>query len=280
MGAPQLTRRALLLRAVTTTAGLGLLAVGCAPGAPSAPAARGATPAPVDNPRKGGVLTWGQWDRNDDIDPALSSGAAALEIVTNVLEPLVAIDADEKVYPYLASSWTSDADFKTWTFTLRDDVTFHDGSRLDSSAVKRSWDRIIDPATKAAGVVSLFGPINEIQAPDPRTVVVTFKDPFPLFPVQIWRPYFGILSPKQLDAVKPGEKLASLVGSGPYRWAGRSADGVISLEANPDHAWGPPALKNTKAPYLQGLKFRSITEDASRVATLESGENLLIDDVP
>jgi peptide/nickel transport system substrate-binding protein len=214
------------------------------------------------------------------VDPALSSGAAALEVVTNVLEPVVSIDAEQRVHPYLASSWTSDPDYKRWTFTLRDDVTFHDGAKLDSSAVKRTWDRILDPATKAAGVVSLLGPIDQIQTPDARTVAVTFKEPFPLFPIQIWRPYFGILSPKQLDAVKPGEKLTSLIGTGPYRWGGRSADGVIGLEAYPDHAWGPPTVKNTKVPYVQTLKFRAISEDATRVSTLESGENLLIDDVP
>src|SRR5690349_401951 len=112
MGAPRLTRRAMLLRAAGASAGLGLLAIGCGRAGPAAPAV--ATNAPADNPRKGGVVTWGQWDRNDDVDPALSSGAAALEVVTNVLEPLVAMDADEKIYPYLASSWNSDPEFKTW----------------------------------------------------------------------------------------------------------------------------------------------------------------------
>lgn len=270
----QLTRRGLLVRTATLTAGLGLL-VGCGPSTPAAP-----TVATASTSVNGGTLTWGQWDKNDDIDPALSSGAAALEVVTNVLEPVVTIDADEKVYPYLASSWSSDPDYRRWSFTLRDDVTFHDGTKLDSSAVKRTWDRIVDPTTKAAGVVSLLGPIDQIQAPDPRTVVVTFKEPYPLFPIQIWRPYFGIVSPKQLDSLKPGEKLTSLIGTGPYRWSGRSADGVVTLEANPDHAWGPPILKNSKAAHLQTLKFRAIPEDATRVATLESGENLLIDDVP
>ena len=268
--AQHITRRAFLY---TTIASIGLgLVVGCASSVPPV--------APTSSPGNGGVLTWGQWDSNDDVDPALASGASALEVVTNVIEPVVTIDADENVYPYLASSWTSDPDFKRWTFTLRDDVNFHDGAKLDSSAVKRSWDRIIDPATKAAGVVGLLGPIDQVQAPDPRTVVVTFKDSYPLLPIEIWRPYFGILSPKQLDTLKPGEKLTSLIGTGPYRWAGRSADGVISLEANPDHAWGPPVIKNGKSPYVQSLKFRSIPQDATRVATLESGENLLIDDVP
>ena len=271
----QLTRRTLLLRTTTLAAGLGLL-VGCGPSAPGAPTLA-TTPSTAT---KGGTLTWGQWDKNDDVDPALSSGAAALEVVTNVLEPVVTIDADEKVYPYLASSWSSDPDYKRWTFILRDDVTFHDGTKLDSTAVKRTWDRIIDPATKAAGVVSLLGSIDQVQAPDPRTVVVTFKDPYPLFPVQIWRPYFGILSPKQLDGLKRGDKLTSLVGTGPYKWSTRSADGVVTLELNPDHAWGPPILNNNKAAYMQTLKFRAIPEDATRVATLESGENLLIDDVP
>ncbi|HEY8292816.1 MAG TPA: ABC transporter substrate-binding protein, partial [Thermomicrobiales bacterium] len=111
-------------------------------------------------PGSSGTLTWGQWDKIDSIDPASPTGGAAADIINNVLDTLVMIDGDEKIYPSLATKWLVEDGGKKITFTLRDDVKFHDGTPLDSTAVKRSWDRILDPATKAAGVVGFFGPID------------------------------------------------------------------------------------------------------------------------
>ena len=230
-------------------------------------------------PRKGGILTWGQAAGIDVIDPANPSSAAGTEIGNNLLDTLVKITPDQKVVPGLATKWTVENDAKKFTFTLREGVKFHDGTLLDAAAVKKSWDRILDPATKAASTASLLGPIDKIEAPDPKTIVVTFKQPFPLFLQQIWRSWFGILSPKQLDALKPGEVIAAPVGSGPFKFVNRSADGVVTLDAFADYAWGSEDLKNRAAPYLQSIKFRSVPETATRVATLESGENLLIDEL-
>ncbi|MGI8689303.1 MAG: ABC transporter substrate-binding protein [Thermomicrobiales bacterium] len=230
-------------------------------------------------PGSSGTLTWGQWDKIDSIDPANPTGGAAADITNNILDTLVMIDGDEKIYPNLATKWVVEDGGKKITFTLRDDVKFHDGTPLDATAVKRSWDRILDPATKAAGVVGFFGPIDTITAPDPRTFVLTFKSPFPSIFLQIWRPYFGVLSPKYLDTLKPGDPATAPVGSGPFKYMGRSPDGVVTLEYNKDYAWGNERLANRKAPYLQTVKFRAITEPATRVATLESGENLLIDEI-
>jgi len=269
---PTATRRAVLAGA----AALAPLAAGCQLGAgrPGGGSDDSAVP-----PRKGGTLTWAQWDANTDIDPATSSGASATEVLNNVLDTLVAMDADQKIYPLLAAKWWSENEGRKHTFTLRDDVKFHDGSTLNAGAVKRTLERILDPATKAAGVVPLMGPIDKIDSPDAKTVVVSFKEPYPNFLQNMWRPYFGILSPKQLDSLKPGDKVTAPVGSGPFKFANRSADGVITLEAFPDYAWGPETLKNRKAPYLQQIKFRTVTEAATRVATLESGEYLLIDEL-
>jgi peptide/nickel transport system substrate-binding protein len=227
--------------------------------------------------RRGGTLTWGQWDKNDSLDPAINNGAAALEIIGNVFDSLVAIDGDLNVYPVLAESWTVEDDSEKFTFVIRDDVKFHDGSPLTADAVKRTWDRILDPDSQAAAVAYLLGPVDEITAPDARTLVVTFTEPYPLFLQSIWRPYYAIVSPKVLDSLEPGGKIDTFVGSGPFKYVGRSADGVVTLEANPDYAWGPEFMANRKAPYLERVEFRAITETATRVATLESGESLLVD---
>jgi peptide/nickel transport system substrate-binding protein len=274
-------RRQFLLRSIggIAVAGIGVLAAACQSSSPASSAQTGPAAASAGAPKRGGSLTWAVWDKIDDIDPATLSGAAALEVVNNILDPLIAMDADQKFYPALATKWSVENEARKFTFTLRDDVKFHDGAALDSTAVKRTFDRILDPATKAAGIVPLLGPIDKIETPDPRTVVITLKESYPPFLLQIWRPYFGILSPKYLDTLKSGDKASAPVGSGPFKFSNRSPDGVISLDAYPDYVWGPETLKNRKAPYVQTLKFRSVTDGSTRVATLESGESLLIDEL-
>ena len=250
------TRREFLRRSALGAAALGLAACSQAvPTASGAPAAATATGTP--QPKRGGVLTWAQWDANTLIDPANPSGSASLEIIGNVLDPVILLDDSLNIRPLLATKWQIEDSAKRYTFTLRDDVRFHDGTPLDSTAVKRTWDRILDP----------------------RTVLITYKDSNYSLPYQLWRPYLGILSPKQLDAAKPGEQLTSLVGTGPFKWNGVSADGVVSLKANADYAWASDLFGNKKGPYLDEVRFRSVTETGTRTATLESGESLQIDEI-
>ena len=264
-------RREFLRRSALAAASVAIFA--CAPGA-TAPAAKASL-----TPTKGGTLTWGQWDKIDSIDPALTTGAAAGEIAQNILDTLITMDGDQKFHPALASKWTIEDSSKKFTFTLRDGVKFHDGSLLTAAAVKGSFERIVEPKLKAGAVVSLIGPLDTITAPNDSTVVFTFKQPYPAFMLQIWRYFFGILSPKYLATLKPGDPAAEPVGSGPFMFAGRSPDGVVTLKANPDYAWGTELFKNRARPYLDQIKFRAITEPSTRVATLESGENLLIDEI-
>ncbi len=131
----RLTRRELVIRAAAASGALALAA--CTPATNTAQTAQ---PSPSLAIRRGGTVTWAQWDKNDDLDPATPTGAASLEILGNVLDTLILLDEDQKIYPLLATDWSSDAEGKRFTFTLRQDVTFHDGSPLTASAVKRTWD--------------------------------------------------------------------------------------------------------------------------------------------
>ncbi len=270
-----ISRRELLRRSAIGAAAMGLAAC-----VPSTTGQATTAPSPTLQARRGGVLTWAQWDANAAIDPANPSGAAALEVIGNVLDPLILLDDKQNIRPLLATKWQIDNSAKKYTFTLRDGVKFHDGTAFDAAAVKKNWDRILDPKTKAPGVAALLGDIDTISAPDPRTVILTFKPSNYSLPYQLWRPYLGILSPKLLDATKPGENVTTLVGTGPFVWNNRSADGVISLKPNADYAWASDLFANQKSPYLDEVRFRAVTDLGTRTATLESGESLLIDEIP
>ncbi len=274
MGDPmQMYRREFLRRSALAAASAAILA--CTPGA-----APTATARPAASPARGGTLTWGMWDKIDSIDPALTTGAAAGEVAQNILDTLVTLDAEQKPHPALATKWAIEDGSKKFTFTLRDGVKFHDGGTLTAAAVKGSFERILDPKLKAGAVVSLIGPIDTITTPNDSTVVFNFKQPYPAFMLQIWRYFFGVLSPKYLATLKPGDPATAPVGSGPFQFVSRSPDGVVTLKAFPDFNWGSEIFKNRAAPYLESVKFRAITEPSTRIATLESGENLLIDEIP
>lgn len=276
----QMDRREFLKLGGAAAAAAALAA--CTPSvAPSASSA--ATPVPAAAslaPKRGGTLTWTQALDNTILDPPLFGQGGSVEITGHVFDSLVALDPDLNIKPWLATKWTVENDSKKYTFTLRDDVKFHDGTALDSSAVKRTIERIADPATKAAQVSTALGVLDHAEAPDPRTVVLFFKDPNPLLLLQLWKSWYGIISPKQLDTLKAGDVIQSPIGSGPFKFVSKSADGVVTLQANADYKWGPEFRKNRAAPYLDTIKFRRVPEASTRTATLESGESLLIDDVP
>ena len=110
-------------------------------------------------------------------DPAVSYSNESIAMA-NLYESLTRYDAStKKVEPLLATSWTKSADGRTWTFRLRDDVTFHTGRKLDSAAVKESIER-----TKklAAGAAYIWDPVSSIETPDPTTVVFTLAYPVAL----------------------------------------------------------------------------------------------------
>ena len=94
----QMYRREFLRRSALAAASVAIFA--CAPAA-TAPTASASL-----KPTKGGTVTWGQWDKIDVIDPALTTGAAAGEIAQNILDTLITMDSDQKFYPALAAKWT------------------------------------------------------------------------------------------------------------------------------------------------------------------------------
>src|SRR5919197_4627099 len=124
-------RREFLRRSALAAASVAVLS--CSGGAPSV---NTLTARPSLSPTKGGTLTWGQWDKIDSIDPALTTGAAAGEIAQNILDTLITLDAEQKPHPALATKWAIEEGSKKFTFTLRDGVKFHDGSTLTAAAVK------------------------------------------------------------------------------------------------------------------------------------------------
>jgi len=166
---------------------------------------------------------------------------ASVMVERLVADSLVDHDADLRVVPRLAASWEFSGDGRILTFHLRDGVRFHDGVACTSGDVVYTWERIMDPASHAVGRVDAFLPIATVEAPDPLTVRVTYREPYapalrgwevPILPAHLYRGTDFATSPTN----------RAPVGTGPFRFVSWEAGRRIVLAANLDYWAGPPGL--------------------------------------
>jgi len=114
------------------------------------------------------LVGWGV--EPDSLSPFISYTQAGAEVFNLIYDPLVSFDENLQLRPNLAAEWTQSADQLTWTFTLRDDVSWHDGEPLTSEDVKFTYDRM-----KESGLglhAGFLTGISSVECPDPHTVVI------------------------------------------------------------------------------------------------------------
>jgi peptide/nickel transport system substrate-binding protein len=150
-------------------------------------------------------------------------------------------------------------------------VTFHDGTKFDANAVKATYDHIVDPATKSKSGLGALGPYKETKVLDPYTAQIVFTQPNASFLHQQAAGNFGIASPTALAKYGATGFGSHPVGSGPFQFSSYAPGSQLNLVRNPAYKWGPAAL-STKAPLLDKLVFRIVTDDSGRYAALQSGQ--------
>ena len=112
------------------------------------------------------------------LDPAQQVWVPGIVVLKNIIEPLIDLDDAGEAVPRLAESWEVSDDGTEWTWTLKEGITFHDGTPLDAEAVKFSFDRIMDPATQSQTGIALIGPYIGSEVIDARTVRMTYEEPY------------------------------------------------------------------------------------------------------
>jgi len=224
----------------------------------------GATP--VD----GGELVITISELPDTLDPHKTGAAVTSTILRNASDPLIRKNFDGEFVPGLATEWEISEDGLTWTFKLREDVTFHDGTPLNAEAVKASFDRILDPETGAVSARTAVGSMSETTVVDEYTFQFVTEEPY----APLLNNLAGaLLSPVSVAAANEmGDDFGRApVMTGPWmveEW--RTGDRIV-LKRNPDYNWGPDYMHEGPA-HIETLTFISIMEEASRVAAFEAGE--------
>jgi peptide/nickel transport system substrate-binding protein len=221
-------------------------------------------------PRTGGELVLVSTEEPDTLD-AQKTGTAVTGLLMRYLgDTLITKDLKGNYIGALARSWTVSRDGLTWTFQLRTDVKFHDGTPFNADAVKASIERALAPETKSPIAGALFGPIAGIQTSGASTLVIKLKQPFAPFLDNLTDPRAMIVSPQAVREM--GDRFGRApVGTGAFKFQEwRSADRII-FARNPDYRWAPSYV-HAGPPFVDRLVVRIMPESAAQVAAFERGE--------
>lgn len=213
------------------------------------------------------ILTAAIAGEPDQLDPHKTTSYFSFEVLENIYDTLVEPDENLEMQPALAESWELSEDQLTWTFTLRQGVTFHDGSDFTAEDVVYSYNRIIDEELSNAWK---FTAVDSIEAVDDYTVDITVTQPTPNLLSSIGG--FKGMAIVEQENVESGDITTDPIGTGPFSMEEYTSGDHITLAANPDY-WGG-------APEIGGVEFQFISEGSTAIAALKSGEVDWTDSIP
>ena len=220
----------------------------------------------AQNDASGGTLVAAINAEPDQLDPQVTSAYVSFQVLENVFDTLVEPDENLEMVPSLAESWEVSDDGLTYTFTLRDGVTWHDGTPLTASDVVYSYGRIRESANNGWR----FGTVTDVTAPDDSTVVFTLSAPTPNLLANIGA-FKGMAIVQQAN-VESGDITTAPIGTGPFKVASWTSGDSIELVRNDDY-WGG-------APSLAGVTYRFIPDTTVALTSLQSGDVQWTDNLP
>jgi peptide/nickel transport system substrate-binding protein len=211
----------------------------------------------AQTPKRGGKLrvAGATAAATDTLDPAKQSNQTDYSRGNMIYNGLTSLDGSLTPQPALAESFTT-KDAKTWVFTLRKGVNFHDGKPLTPADVVYSISRHKDPATASKAKV-LADQIESVKATGPNEVTIVLASPNADLPVILGTFHFHIVKEGTTD-------FNAGIGTGPYKLK-EFKPGVRSLVVRNDNYWKPGK------PYLDEIEFVGIGDESARVNALLSG---------
>jgi len=220
------------------------------------------------------------------IDPGINRDANTDAVVLHMVEGLVGFRDDASVGPLLAETIDVSEDGRTYAFTLRDGVSFHNGEPLTAQDVLSSWERYTDPDNGWRCLPDVNGEglshVTGVEAPDDKTVVFTLEEPNALFLNTLARTDCGGTGIYHSDSVDEDGNWVEPIGTGPFKFESWNTGQSIELSRFDDYA----ALEGErtgyvgdKTPLVDAVRFLIIPDDAAARTALLSGDVDIIPDV-
>jgi peptide/nickel transport system substrate-binding protein len=223
----------------------------------------------------GGTINAAMTTNASTLDPMLSTTNASRQVSIYLFESLVTLDENYQPIGQLAESWDRSDDGLTYTFHLRPNIPFHNGDIVDADDVTASLKRLFTQSPAA----NRFKDVASVETVDPLTVKVTVSKDFP---------FIGNLAmPSPLAAVLPKEIVEAaganeirgddLIGTGPYKLVNWQPDVAIEMAKFADYPTdtrydGPTGFGGARTACADTVKLLPVTEEASRVAGLKTGD--------
>lgn len=197
------------------------------------------------------------------LDPAAQTDLVTQTAGRAFYEGLFGYDASMRPVMVLASSFEPSKDGLSYTVGIKKNVKFHDGTTLDAAAVKKNFDRILDPKN-ALPRRNVYDNLDRIETVDEFTVRFYLKRPFGAFASQLAQPAGAMICPSAID--RYGKDVAyHICGTGPFVMTSYSpADGLAGK------AFADYRIKGL--PKVDQIVWRPVAENATRVAMLKTGE--------
>ncbi|MET3701316.1 peptide/nickel transport system substrate-binding protein [Citrobacter sp. UYEF32] len=226
-------------------------------------------------PKNGGTLIYLEQQAHTNLYPPAGGFYPNGGILNQITDKLTWQNPKTlQIEPWIAQSWTTNADYTEYTFKLRPGVTFSDGTPLDANAVAKNFD------TYGLGNKVLNQPVSEVinnylksEVIDPLTVKFFFKSPSPGFLQGTSAIGSGLVSLSTLE--KNFNQLGSarsIIGSGPFVVESDRPGREVKLVARKDYNWAPPSFAHQGRPYLDGINVLVTPEDSVRIGALLSGQ--------
>ena len=205
------------------------------------------------------------------LDPRQNHGIVGRALA----DSLVDADPDTgEILPWLASAWEIDEDGLTYTFTLREGITFSDGTALDAAAVKTNLDQSAQQVVDGEGwyYQGLFDDYVGAEATDELELVVTFSRPNPSFLPTLATGQLAILAPSSFDLSYEQRDNGEFIGSGSFVLESYTPNEGIVLARREDYAWPSGAATHEGAPSIERVTISFVDEQSVRESALQAGE--------
>jgi peptide/nickel transport system substrate-binding protein len=238
------------------------------------------TAAVAGAPTQGGILRVALTAGAPSLDPHSGTHLAIREIGLHMFENLVAFDAKFQVVPQLAEKWEVSKDGKTYTFTLRKGVKFHNGREMTADDVRASVERFRKIAPRRNELDDLAG----LEVVNSSTVRLTLKQVNAAFLAVLANPICQLaILPKEAVEGKPINK-ADLIGTGPFKFVEWIPDRWVRLarfaDYKPEGKEDAGGFAGARHAYVDEIRFVPVPEPGARVAGLQTGEYDFADFMP
>lgn len=258
------TRRARI--GIATVLASALVLTGCAGGADLDEVAANTS----EEERYGGTLYIGL-----DADPQGVDAAMVNQVwrhtARSLSDSLVFLNPEtSEIEPWLAEEWTVNEDATEYSFTLRQDVTFNDGTQLTGEVVRANFESLQRDGIHSSAKTIVEG-IASIEVPSEFEIVVEFEKPNAAFLPSLSRAHAAIVSEATAN-LPVEERQRSIDGSGPFRLVSYTENQEIVLEARDDYNWAPDYFEHDGRPYLDRVVYKIIPEDSVRNGAIIADE--------